>query len=68
LQIQYFDGVAWQTLQTLNGQQQAAQNDPYLNSSINLAGLPVEKLRFFHTYGTTFAGDVAIDNVVIISN
>jgi len=68
LEVQYFDGTVWQTLQTLTGQQQNNQGDAYLNSNIDLTGLSVAKLRFFLTYGSTFAGDAAIDNVVIISN
>jgi len=63
----FYDGV-WTTRFTLSGQQQGAQGDAYLNQFIDLSPFPVEGLRFFYTSGANFAGDTALDNIVIISS
>ena len=62
-----FNGV-WTTRDTISGQQQNAQWNPYLSTTINLAGFPVESIRFFYTSGDDFEWDFALDNVSIVSN
>lgn len=68
LEIQYLRTGVWTTIDIIDGEQQAAQGDPYLNRVIDLTPYPVEGLRFLYTSGNNFTGDCAIDNVVIISS
>ena len=64
LEIQRNDGTSWIAVQTLSGQQQAGQSDPYLTSSIDVSALNTSGgMRFLYTRGTDFTGDAAIDNV-----
>ncbi len=61
------DQVNWDTLSTKVGQQQTAQSDPYADESISLAAYAgkVVYVRFGGTRGTSFTGDMAIDDIFI---
>lgn len=68
LEVQTLRSGVWTTRFSLTGQQQAAQGDVYLNQVVDLSSFDVEGIRFLYTSGSNFAGDAAIDNIVIISN
>lgn len=68
LELQTLFNGAWTTRSTISGQQQAVQTNPYLNQFVDLSTFPVEAIRFFYTSGTNFTGDLALDNISIISN
>lgn len=68
LEVQTLRSGVWTTRFSLTGQQQAAQGDAYLNQLVDLSSFDVEGIRFFYTSGSNFAGDAAIDNIVIVSN
>ncbi|MEQ8909883.1 MAG: T9SS type A sorting domain-containing protein [Vicingaceae bacterium] len=56
----------WVVVDTIVGQQQTANADPYLQKSIavnQLAGLNETRIRFRTIRGSSFDGDVAIDDI-----
>ncbi len=59
----------WVLVDTINGQQQLAQADPFFRAIIDLsayAGLSGTKVRFSHiNYPGGYRGDIAIDDVVL---
>ncbi|MCB0855213.1 MAG: hypothetical protein KDD63_23485, partial [Bacteroidetes bacterium] len=58
------DAVVW----SLSGQQQTAENDPWLEAVVNLSGfnnISNTKLVFRGIRGTTFTSDMAIDDINI---
>lgn len=68
LEIQTLYNSNWTTVFTLNGQQQAAQNDPWISTgNIDLSSYLVERIRIFYTSGNNYTWDVALDNISIIS-
>lgn len=68
LEVQTLRSGVWTTRFSLTGQQQAAQGDAYLNQLVDLSSFDVEGIRFLYTSGSSFTGDAAIDNIVIVSN
>ena len=68
LELQTRFNWVWTTRNTISGQQQNAQWNPYLSTTVDLSSFPVESIRFFYTSGTDFEWDFALDNVSIISN
>jgi MAM domain, meprin/A5/mu/Secretion system C-terminal sorting domain/Fibronectin type III domain len=66
LYIDVWDGSTWTTLDSIIGEQQTVQTDPWLLKSINLStfsGAIQVKFRSISTGG--FLGDIAIDNIEI---
>jgi surface protein len=61
------DQVNWDTLMIKSGQQQALQSAPYADTAISLAGYAgnVVYVRFGGTRGTSFTGDMALDDVYV---
>lgn len=62
------DGLGVRTLlDSVVGQQQTAGSDPFLRHAINLSGLPGTTYKYiFEGYrGTSFTGDLAIDDVAV---
>jgi hypothetical protein len=65
--VEVNDGSNWTQLLRINGQTQTAQTDPWLKATVNLnryAGQRI-KLRWRGTYGGSFTGDMAIDDIEI---
>lgn len=65
--VEVNDGSAWSQLLVINGQTHTATTDPWLKATINLnqyAGQRI-KIRWRGTYGGSFTGDMAIDDVEI---
>ena len=61
------DQVTWDTLMTKTGQQQATQAAPYADTAISLSAYAgqVVYVRFGGSYGGSYTGDMAIDDVYI---
>ena len=69
LSVQGFDGGSWNDLQVLSGQQQTAQGDDWLHSTINCSDLT--KVRFLFNSPTNASGyraDICVDNISIVSS
>ncbi len=60
------DGFGWVSLFSVSGQQQSAGGDAYLTQSLSLAAYSgIIQVRFVGTRGTSFTGDIAIDDVLV---
>ena len=61
------DGINWTILNTISGQQQFGQLDPYILFSVDLTGYTSAStyIRFGGSYGGSFEGDMAIDDIYI---
>lgn len=70
LKVQVRDDAAgsqWMTIDTINGEQQTAQTDPWLNHSV---GFPASigstvQVRFIATRGSNYTGDISLDDILI---
>ncbi|SNS42142.1 choice-of-anchor D domain-containing protein, partial [Dokdonia pacifica] len=60
-------GVNWNVLQVISGQQQTSGSAPWITSSINLNAYVGNTInvRIVGTTGSSFSGDMAIDNVEV---
>lgn len=68
LEVQILHNWVWSNVYIIKWQQQAAQTDAWLNTGvIDLSGELVEEIRLLYTSGTNYTGDMAIDNISIIS-
>ncbi len=66
LRLQINDGTSWTTLVSLVGQQQTAQTDPWRDTAVSLSAYSgVVQFRFVGIRGTSFTGDMAVDDVRI---
>ena len=69
LSIEYFDMMSstWMALDSIVGEQQFSNIDPWQEFRINLNAVSSASLmlRFLHVRGASFNGDVAIDNLTI---
>ena len=63
--VERFDGTNWVGIDSLIGQQQAATGDAWLDRVVNLPSASSVKIRFRGVRGTSFTGDISIDNVSI---
>lgn len=61
LELQEFDGVNWNTIWTLSGD----QGDQWFRAAANLSSSPNLMLRFVGTRGTSFTSDMAIDDFFV---
>ena len=61
------DGLNWSILNTIAGQQQFAQVDPYITISVDLSAYKSSStyIRFGGSYGGSYTGDMAIDDIYI---
>ena len=57
-------GGLWQCIDTIQGQQQTAEADPWLTNVLLLTN-NVEKIRFRGEKGSSYTGDMAIDDILI---
>lgn len=67
LEVDVWNGSSWDSLWAKTGQQQLAGSDPYSNVSISLSAYAnqVIKLKFLGSRGSSFAGEIAIDDIRI---
>ncbi len=57
-------GGTWQCIDTIQGQQQTADTDPWLTNVLLITN-NVEKIRFRGERGSSYTGDMAIDDILI---
>jgi len=66
LYIDVFDGVNWITTDSIKGEQQTADTDPWLEHKIVLNNFPdTIQVRFRSIRSTNFYGDMALDDIEI---
>ncbi|WP_438961302.1 choice-of-anchor J domain-containing protein [Nonlabens sp.] len=68
LHIDVNDGSGWtQDVSTLVGQQQTAQGDAWLTTTVDLAAFSnaTIQVRFRGTRGSSYGGDISIDDVIV---
>lgn len=66
LYIDAFDGTNWVTLDSIEGEQHTATNDPWLKHNVVINGFPdTLQVRFRGIRGVSFDGDIAIDDIEI---
>jgi len=66
LALEYFDGSWWKEVWSLSGTQHSSSDSPWTRVTVDLATLPINKLRFLGMTGNNYRGDIAIDEVRII--
>ena len=67
LEIEAWDGVAWNVVGTITGEQQATQADAWELREITLPGYTgVTQIRFTSTSAGTYEGDISLDDISII--
>ena len=59
------DGVAWNPVWSITGQQHASGSANWTRKQIDLSGGTVRKIRFKGTTGAGYRGDMAIDQVTV---
>jgi surface protein len=61
------DGTTWDTVSVQTGQQQSAQSDPYYVENVSLASYigNVIQARVTGSYGGSYTGDMAIDDIFV---
>ena len=59
------DGVAWNPVWSITGQQHASGSANWTRKQIDLSGGTVHKIRFKGTTGAGYRGDMAIDQVTV---
>lgn len=68
LEVQTLHNGTWTNVFSLNGQQQTTQASAWLNSgNIDLSWNLVEEIRFLYTSWNNYTGDMALDNITIVS-
>ena len=69
INFQYsLDGNIWSNLWTSSGQQHTSNSDPATVVNVDISAtalLPTVYFRFYYVKGTSYMGDIAIDDVVI---
>jgi len=63
--VEHYNGTNWVGIDSLIGQQQTASASPWLDRVVNLPSAASVKIRFRGVRGTSFTGDISIDNVSI---
>lgn len=63
--VERFNGTAWVGIDSLIGQQQTTSASPWLDRVVNLPSAASVKIRFRGVRGTSFTGDISIDNITI---
>ena len=69
LSVEVLDGTNWVQVWTISGQQQTSSPSPYLGTVVSLAGFSgPSNIRFLGQRGTSFSGDIAIDNILVYNS
>lgn len=68
--IDVFSGGSWNTVDSLIGEQQTSQSDPWLMKEIDLSAFTGDTIsvRFRAIRGSSYYGDMAIDDIGILVN
>jgi hypothetical protein len=69
LEVETYDGAVWTSIWSLSGQQQTAGADAWLSAGIDVSTYAVANVvtfRFKATKGTSFTGDISLDNISVI--
>lgn len=67
LDVEAWDGLAWNLIDNITGQQQTSQADSWQMKEITLPGYTgIIQIRFVATSGGTFEGDISLDDISII--
>jgi len=65
--ISVHNGTMWQDVDSIIGQQQTAGSDPWIKKSVYLTGYTgVIQVRFTGYRGTSFTGDISIDDIAVL--
>ncbi len=65
--VEAWDGAAWNIVDVITGEQQALQSDPWLLRAISLPGYTgIIQFRFRATSNGNFEGDICLDDISII--
>ena len=65
--IEVFNGTTWNAIDSIVGQQQTAETDPWLVRNIVLSGYTGNiQARFTGVRGSSFGGDISIDDISFI--
>lgn len=60
------NGATWTTIQTISGQQQASQTDPWIQSDASLAGYTgIVQIRFRAVSNGSYEGDISLDDIEV---
>jgi hypothetical protein len=65
LVVESYNGTSWVAIDSLVGQQQTASADPWLERVVSVPTAASVKIRFAGYRGTSFTGDISIDNVSV---
>lgn len=71
LDVQIFSSGIWTSLETISGQQQSADSDPWTTSTIDLTAYGGDCgviIQFTGTTGADFQSDIALDNIIVSSS
>ncbi|MDP5067760.1 MAG: hypothetical protein NWP50_02145, partial [Schleiferiaceae bacterium] len=63
--VERLNGTNWVGIDSLIGQQQTTTASPWLDRAVNLPSAASVKIRFRGVRGTSFTGDISIDNISI---
>jgi hypothetical protein len=63
--VERFNGTNWVGMDSLIGQQQTSASDAWLEKTVSLPASASVKIRFRGVKGTSFTGDISIDNVSV---
>jgi hypothetical protein len=63
LYVQYENNGQWVTFDSILGQQQTNETDPWLERKVSIPARGNTKIRFKGIRGSSFDGDMAIDDV-----
>nr|VFK21728.1 MAG: Dermatopontin [Candidatus Kentron sp. LFY] len=66
LAVEAFDGSTWKQVWAISGQQHPSHSSPWTRKQIALSGI-VHKVRFKGTTGSGYRGDMAIDQVTVVT-
>ena len=66
LLVESYNGTSWVAIDSIVGQQQTASGDAWLQRVVSLPMAALVKIRFAGYRGTSFTGDISIDNVTIL--
>ena len=67
LAVETFDGSAWSPVWQITGQQHAGHSSAWTRKQIDLSGQTARKIRFKGVTGSGYRGDMAIDQVTVVT-
>jgi len=68
LRVDVYNGSIWTEVFKVGGQQQSSSFDAWTKQAVSLSGYSgIIKIRFSGTRGSSFTGDISIDNIKVIN-